>query len=99
MRHGSRSYASSFPRPKGSWLICPGHLRCLQSVAGRSLEEINEIFVGSKSIFDPPYVAKRLIAQSLAHFAGRQEEKRQHDVESESNTSTKVDADRVEKES
>ena len=37
--------------------------------AGRSLEEIDAIFAESKSIFDPPRVARRLPKQHLVDLA------------------------------
>ena len=46
-------------------------------MTGRSLEEIDEIFAESKSIFDPVHVAKRLPHRNLADFAhmGEEDEK------------------------
>lgn len=46
--------------------------------AGRTLEEIDEIFTKSKSIFDPVRVAKELPRQHLSSFL---QEEAKHDTE------------------
>ena len=46
--------------------------------AGRSLEEIDEIFTASKNILDPVRIAKELPKQHLSTFL---EEKAKHDPE------------------
>lgn len=46
--------------------------------AGRSLEEIDEIFTASKSILDPVRIAKTLPKQNLSTFL---QEEAKHDVE------------------
>jgi hypothetical protein len=46
--------------------------------AGRSLEEIDEIFTASKSIFDPVRIAKKLPKQHLSTFL---QEEAKHDAE------------------
>ena len=43
--------------------------------AGRSLEEIDEIFTASKNIFDPVRVAKNLPKQHLSEFLHEEAEK------------------------
>ena len=49
-------------------IFCCTDARSDPETAGRSLEEIDEIFAASKSIFDPVRIAKSLPKQPLSTF-------------------------------
>lgn len=46
---------------------------CFPETKGRTLEEIDEIFLQSKNIFDPPHVARRLPRLRIAEMHGKDE--------------------------